>query len=162
MKRYVIITLVAFIFGAIVGASALAGIALRCRGRAFSDGVILPCQWVFQVKDEDGNPVSGAELFLVDSHAAGYLEDRLWPEIGNWRGPGSLVTDDRGEVVFTLTERRRVGGQEWRLWGYTKAEGKSSPRMTLRYNGRTLVFLPLIGGIERGTIVIVTDKASSE
>ena len=153
-RRRVVTIIVSLLLGACIGAAGIVVVALFVRERVEALADIQPCEWHFLVHDANGTPMPDVQLVLLDASNGNH-----WPEIGNWRGPGSLVTDSRGEVVFMLTEGKGYGGHVWQIWGYQK-HGIPRPQLELRYQGYTIFRLPLTGGVTKGTIEIVCDRSA--
>ncbi len=121
----------------------------------YADAIFPSCQWEFRVMDETGAGIPGVELLVIDAKATGVLQDRLWHSIGNWNGPGSLVTDSDGSVTFTVDTPECFGGNGWSLWGYEKSN-IPEPLLELRYEGHVLYRSPVNEG--QGMITIIIPK----
>jgi hypothetical protein len=152
MKHRVMTVLLWLLLGACVGIGAVLAVVFGMRTSAEGLGTIEPCELVFRLRDTDGAPISGAQLILMDAR-----DGKAWDHIGNWNGPGSLVTDRNGEAVFTLTEARRYGGYSWRIFGYERNQ-VPQPRLEIRYKAYPVFGLPLTPGINKATVEVVCDR----
>ena len=132
-----------FLAGSMVGAVITIGIVcalfFMLREKVRGCGRIGPFTYRFRVHDSAGDPVSGVELVVSDDRTG-----ELWHRLGNWHGPGSLVTNAAGEVTLQLVQSHGIGGSSIHILGYTKEiRPWPRPNICLRYRGRTVASVPL-------------------
>ncbi len=121
-------------------------------GCKFIDGDIGACEWSFRVLDEEGDPVEGVELRLVDANAS-IGDEREWHHIGNWQGRDSLVTDADGVVTLKIKEAGGFGGKVWDI-GPCRVGSQPRAMIELWQDDRLLFHMPVNSG-RQGKIEIV-------
>ena len=154
MRHSIITVALSLSLGMCIGAAIMVVVTLAMREHAEGLAEIPPFELHFLVQDANNIPVSGADLVLVNSS-----DGDFWRDIGNWHGPGSLVTDGDGKVVFTLTEGYAYGGHAWRIWGYQRNE-MPQPKLELRYRGYAIAGMPLTSGVKKAMIEVICDTSA--
>ena len=115
-----------------------------------------PCTWRFCVRDASGVPIRGAELFVVDARTG-----RPWPNVGNWKGPETLLTDEDGVVVFRLSDPYFYGWESKDILGYEKSD-EPVLMIALRYQKRALYLTQLGSGGVTATVDVVLHGVNAE